>query len=137
MPGYTVRAMARSKALTFETVREIALKLPGTEEGLAYGTPVLRVNGHIFTGIPINKEVEPNSLGIWLTDFDQRDALIEEEPETYYVKPHYLSYPIVLVRLGRVSREALEDLVTGAHRANARRPPAKRRAKKTTTRKRR
>jgi hypothetical protein len=38
-------------------------------------------------------------------------------------------YPIVLVRLGRVSREALEDLVIGAHRANARRPSAKRRAK--------
>src|SRR5215470_10723703 len=128
--------MARKKVITFDTVREIGLKLPGVEEGLAYGTPVLRVNGHIFTGIPINREVEPNSLGVWLTDFDQRDALIEEEPETYYVKPHYLSYPIVLVRLGRVSREALEDLVIGAHRANARRPPAKRRAKNPRKRKR-
>jgi len=132
--GYTVAPMARKQAITFETVREIARKLPGTEEGLAYGTPVLRVNGHIFTGIPINKEVEPNSLGIWLTDVEQRDALIEEEPETYYVKPHYESYPIVLVRLSRVSREALEDLVVGAHRANSRRPPAKGRAKKTRTR---
>ncbi|HVZ23557.1 MAG TPA: MmcQ/YjbR family DNA-binding protein [Vicinamibacterales bacterium] len=137
MPGYTVGAVARRKAITFETVREIALTLPGAEEGTAYGTPVLRVNGHIFAGIPINKEVEPNSLGIWLTDVDERDALIEEEPETYYVKPHYQSYPIVLVRLGRVSREALEDLVVGAHRANARRPPAKRRPKKATVRKRR
>src|SRR6516225_5614975 len=90
--GLHCRVVARSKVITFDTVREIALKLPGAEEGTAYGTPVLRVNGHIFTGIPINKEVEPNSLGIWLTDFDQRDALIEEEPETYYVKPHYLSY---------------------------------------------
>jgi hypothetical protein len=88
--------MARKQAITFETVREIARKLPGTEEGLAYGTPVLRVNGHIFTGIPINKEVEPNSLGIWLTDVEQRDALIEEEPETYYgraANPVLLSIP--------------------------------------------
>ena len=128
--------MARKAAITFDMVREIASKLPGVEESTAYGTPVLRVNGHIFTGIPINKEVEPNSLGIWLTDVEQRDALIEEEPETYYVKPHYQSYPIVLVRLGRVSREALEDLVIGAHRANARRPPAKRRAKNPRKRKR-
>ena len=52
--------MARKKAITFDPVREIGLNLPGVEEGLAYGTPVLRVNGHIFTGIPINKEVEPN-----------------------------------------------------------------------------
>ena len=122
--------MPRKRTITFDTVREIALKLPGVEEGLAYGTPVLRVNGHIFTGIPINKEVEPDSLGIWLTDVEQRDALIEEDPSTYYVKPHYESHPIVLVRLGRVSREALEDLVVGAHRANARRRPAKQRAKK-------
>jgi hypothetical protein len=40
----------------------------------------------------------------------------------------------VLVRLSRVSREALEDLVVGAHRANSRRPRAKGRAKKTRTR---
>jgi hypothetical protein len=122
--------MASERAITFDTVREIGLKLPGAEEGLAYGTPVLRVNGHIFTGIPINKEVEPNSLGVWLTDVEHRDALIDEDPSTYYVKPHYESYPIVLVRLSRVTREALEDLVIGAHRANARRPPAKRRATK-------
>ena len=127
--------MARKKEITFDTVREIGLKLPGAEEGLAYGTPVLRVNGHIFTGIPINKEVEPNSLGIWLTDFEQRDALIDEDPSTYYLRPHYESYPIVLVRLSRVTHEALEDLVIGAHRANARRPPAKRRATKRRTKK--
>jgi hypothetical protein len=31
--------VARGKAITFDTVREIALKLPGAEEGTAYGTP--------------------------------------------------------------------------------------------------
>ena len=29
---------------------------------------------------------------------------------------HYLNYPCVLVRLGRVHADALRDLVTGAHR---------------------
>jgi len=40
------------KRLTFDEVREIGLALPNTEEGKAWGTPVLRVNGTIFAGIP-------------------------------------------------------------------------------------
>jgi len=35
------------------------------------------------------------------------------------VKPHYEPHPIVLVRLACVTREALEDLLRGAHRVLA------------------
>jgi hypothetical protein len=122
--------MARKKAMTFDTVREIASKLPGVEESLAYGTPVLRVNGHIFAGIPINREVEPDSAAVYLSGFEERNALLAEDPDTYYVKPHYAPYPIVLIRLTRVTREALEDLVLGAHRVVSRKPRAKRRRSK-------
>jgi len=122
--------MARRSAVTFDTVREIALTLPGVEESLAYGTPVMRVNGHIFAGIPINREVEPNSAMVYLSGFDERDALLADDPATYYVKPHYEPYPVVLVRLSRVTRAALEDLLVAAHRVVSRKRPARRRAKK-------
>ena len=122
--------MVRKKAITFDTVREIASKLPGVEESIAYGTPVLRVNGHIFAGIPINGEVEPDSAAVYLAGFEERDALLAEDPDTYYVKPHYEPYPIVLIRLTQVTREALEDLVLGAHRVVSRKPRAKRRRSK-------
>ena len=56
-------AMARKTPITFDTVREIASTLPGVEESIAYGTPVLRVNGHIFAGIPI-KTVSKQTLAI-------------------------------------------------------------------------
>ena len=49
-------------------------------------------------------------------DFAQRDALIEEEPGTYYLKEHYVGYPCVLVRLSRVHPDALRELIIGAHR---------------------
>jgi hypothetical protein len=49
-------------------------------------------------------------------DFADRDALVEEDPGTYYLKEHYLNYPCVLVRLSRVRADALRDLITGAHR---------------------
>lgn len=62
-----------------------------------------------------NKSAEPNSLVVMMP-FADRDALIEDDPDTHYLKPHYLNYPCVLVRLNRVSAEALRDLVAGAHR---------------------
>ena len=47
--------MARAKysavktpSITWETVREIALTLPGAEEGTSYGTPAFRVRKALF-----------------------------------------------------------------------------------------
>ena len=49
-----------------------------------------------------------------------RDALVEDDPGTFYLNKHYLNHPCVLVRLPRIRLNALEDLVVGAHRfANA------------------
>jgi hypothetical protein len=45
-----------------------------------------------------------------------RDALIAEDPDTYYLKEHYEDYPCVLVRLRTVTADALRGLVIGAHR---------------------
>jgi hypothetical protein len=122
--------MGTRRRITFDTVREIGEQLPGTEVGKAYGSPALKVNGRIYAGIAINREVEPNSLGVYLADFEEREALLAEDPDTYYVKPHYEPYPIILVRLARVTRDALEDLLRGAHRTVGSRPPSRRRATK-------
>ena len=51
-----------------------------------------------------------------MMDFHDRDALLEDDPHTYYLKEHYVGYPCVLVRLSRVPADALRDLVVGAHR---------------------
>jgi hypothetical protein len=122
--------MSSKQKITFDTVREIGEQLPGTEVGSAYGSPALKVNGHIYAVIAINKEVEANSLAVYLADFEQRETLLEEDPGTYYVKPHYEPYPVVLVRLACVTRDALKDLLRGAHRVVSNKPPARRRTPK-------
>jgi hypothetical protein len=96
--------------ITFETVRKIASSLPGVEESTSYGTPSLKLRGQILTCMAINKSAEPNSLVIRI-DFDQRDALIAEAPDTYYTTDHYVNYPAVLVRLDRVDKEMIRDLL--------------------------
>jgi hypothetical protein len=119
------------KPPTFDDVRKIGLTLPNTEEGTAWGTPVLRVNGTIFAGIPIHKSAEPGSLMLRVAVTD-RDLLIEEQPDIYYTAAHYENYPCVLVRMARINRDALEDLVRMAHRFSSAGRPRKRR---TATRK--
>ena len=105
--------MARS--LSFKTVEAIGRTLPDVTVTTAYGAPALKVNGNMFVCIATNKAAEPNTLVVMM-DFPDRDALVEEDPATYYLKDHYLNYPCVLVRLSRVSADALHDLVAGAHR---------------------
>jgi hypothetical protein len=122
--------MSSTRRVTFDTVCEIGNRLPGTEVGSAYGSPALKVNGRLYAGIAVNKEAEPNSLFVYLTDVEQRKALLEEDPRTYYVKPHYEPYPVVLVRLACVTRDALEDLLRGAHRVVSGKRPARRRTPK-------
>jgi hypothetical protein len=122
--------MSTKRPMTFDTIREIGEQLPGTEVGTAYGSPALKVNGRIYAAIAINKEAEPNSLAVYVADFEQRDALMAEDPGTYYVKPHYERYPVVLVRLARVTRDALKDLIRGAHGVVGHAPPPRRRAAK-------
>jgi hypothetical protein len=80
-----------------------------------YGGFALKVRGKMFVCQAMNKAAEPNTLAVRM-DFAQRDALLEEDPATYYLKDHYVNYPCVLVRLSRVHPDALRDLVHGAHR---------------------
>ncbi len=80
-----------------------------------YGAPALKVGGRMFACMTSHKSAEPNTLAVRM-DFAQRDALIAEDPDTYYLKDHYVGYPVVLVRLSRVHADALRDLLGGAWR---------------------
>ena len=62
-----------------------------------------------------HKSAEPNTLVVRI-GIDQRDAMIADDPQTYYLKPHYVAYPCVLVRLSAISRDALTDLLQAGWR---------------------
>src|SRR5262245_49272465 len=99
----------------FKLVETIGRTLPDVEITTTWGQPTLKVRGRMFVCIASHKSAEPDTLVVMM-DFADRDALIEEEPDTYYLKDHYVGYPRVLVRLARVHPDALRDLVIGAHR---------------------
>lgn len=103
------------RANPFKRVEAIGRTLPDVEVTTTWGKPALKVCGRMFVCVASHKSAEPDTLVVMM-DFADRDALIEEEPDTYYLKDHYVGYPCVLVRLSRVHPDALRDLVTCAHR---------------------
>jgi hypothetical protein len=105
----------RKTGLTFDDVRRVAAELPGVEEGTAWGVPALKLRGKFLACMASHKSAEPNTLVVRL-GFDQRDGIIADAPETYYLKPHYESYESVLVRLSRIDRDALKDLLHASWR---------------------
>jgi hypothetical protein len=124
--------MPRTK-ITFDVVREIGLGLADVEESTMYGSLALKVRGNLLACMAINKSAEPGSLGVRV-DFDQRDALLAEAPQTYYVTDHYVNYPMVLVRLSQIRIDELRDLLTAAWKFAT---SQKKRTGRTTLKKRR
>ncbi len=109
-----------SKTLvTFDTVRDLADALPNVEEGTSYGTPALKVKGKLF--VRLHQDLDKLVLRM---PFDQREAMMADDPETYFITDHYRNYPWVLVSLARVRPESIPELLLIAHRAAS---PAKRR----------
>jgi hypothetical protein len=100
---------------SFKSVESIGRTLPDVEVTTAWGQPALKVRGKMFVCVASHKSAEPNTLVVMM-NFADRDALVEDDPETYYLKEHYLNYPCVLVRLSHLHPDALRDLVLGAYR---------------------
>ena len=94
------------RSIGLDDVREIALGLPGAEDGMSYGAPAVKVKGKLF----VRWREDLNAI-VLKTTFDEREAMMEEDPEVYYITDHYLNYEYVLVSLEHVSRDVLPDLV--------------------------
>ena len=104
------------KPLDFDVVREMVLALPDVEESVGHGATSLKVRGKMLTCPAIHRSVEPNSLVVRV-GFDQRAKLIATDPDVYYLTDHYVNYPSVLVRLSRIRRDALRELLRLAWRS--------------------
>ena len=107
---------ARRRPLTFDDVRAIALSMPDVTETTAYGMPAFKAGKTRFAGQPVERaDVEPNSLGVHLS-FEERDGLLASRPDLYYLTEHYAPYPALLVRIAKLRRSELRELLSAAWR---------------------
>jgi hypothetical protein len=115
----------------FARVRTAALGLSGVEAATRYdGSPVLKVSGCFMAGLAMHSSAEPNTLVV-RSGLDEREWLIEDAPETYYVTDYYRRYPLVLVRLSKIDADALRDLVSVSWRLTLAKARPRLRAAKT------
>lgn len=98
-------------ALSWDDVVTLAMRLPGTELGTSYRRPALKVRGKLFARL--REEGDAISVS---ASFDERDALMAADPETFFITDHYRNYQWVLVNLERVPAPVLEELLTAAWR---------------------
>jgi hypothetical protein len=109
------QARARSaQSVTFDTVRQFALALPGVEEGTSYGTPAFKVNGKLLARFHQDGE----SLVIKV-EYAAREVLMGANPKTFYITEHYRCWPLMLVRIASVHSEELRGLLEEAWRGLA------------------
>jgi len=97
----------------FEAVRALGREFPDLVESTMYGSPALKLGKRLVACLAIHRSAEPGSLVV-RTDFEQRSALIGDDPGTFYITDHYVKHPIVLVRLARLQRDQLRDLLAAA-----------------------
>src|SRR3954471_20183338 len=100
-------------AATFEMVRTLGREFPDLHESTMHGSPALKLGKRLVACLAIHRSAEPGSLVV-RTDFEQRSALISDDPGTYYVTEHYIKHPVVLVRLARLQHDQLRDLLAAA-----------------------
>ena len=101
--------------MTYEDVRAFAFDLPGVTDGVSYGHDCLKAHGKFLTRL---KE-DGDSLVCPGVTFDERELLIEAEPETFYVTDHYRGYPYVLIRLSRADPGTVTRLLERRWRETA------------------
>ena len=105
-----------NSGMDFETVKTLGLALPGVEAATRYdGSPVLKLGGAFMAGLTTHASAEPGSLVVRMS-VEEREWLLAEAPETYYVTDYHQAHPVVLVRLSRIDRDALRDLLSIAWR---------------------
>ena len=108
------RSARSSRRMTYEVVRHLGLTLPGVTEGTSYGTPALKLGGKLLARLKEDGETLVIRIG-----FLERQSLMESDPEVFYITDHYLNYPAMLVRLGKVRRDRMRRLLEDAWRVLA------------------
>ena len=101
-------------AVTYEQVRQLALALPDVTDGQAYGGPSLPVERKFLGRLRENGETVVLKVAP-----AERERLLADAPDAFFLTAHYRDHPLVLVNLLAAERGCLARLIEQAWRALA------------------
>jgi hypothetical protein len=87
----------------WDDVREVASSLPEVEES-TQGRAAWRVRGKLFAWEA--RERDGGGLAVRV-DREEKQLILDSNPELYFASPHYRGYPGVQIRLELVDRDEL------------------------------
>jgi hypothetical protein len=109
---------------SWEDVRRIALALPESSEQSSRGRSSWRVRDKLFVWERPLRAGEVQALGEAAPDgpilaarvehLGAKEALLADDPRVFFTTPHFDGYAAVLVRLERIAREELTELIVEA-----------------------
>jgi hypothetical protein len=91
----------------YQQYLKVVLRLPGAEESTSYGTPAVKVKGKLLSRLRTEAE---GALAL-RCDFMDRQILLQAAPDVFFLTDHYRDYPMILVRLDKIGRAELADVV--------------------------
>lgn len=95
-------------SLTAAQARKIALSFEGAFERVSQGGPEIRIGDEFFVRIGTR---EPDTVMLKTETIDERDAMIEAEPELFYITDHFRTYKGLLARLSALDAKTFRTLL--------------------------
>lgn len=102
--------------MQFEEIRQIALSFPEVEEHLVFGGPTFKIRKRFLACIA---KIDENTLVLKVPDRLEREYLLTEHTDCYYMAEHYENFECVLVRMPLADPNELRNLFEDAWRAYA------------------
>lgn len=92
--------------MTRDEAHAIIMAFPETEEGVSYSQPSYKAFGKFLSRL----RKEDDSL-VLMVSFDEREMLMEADPATFHLTPHYQKYPCVLARISGLEPDQLRSFL--------------------------
>ena len=91
-------------------MKRLGKRLPAVEESTWFRTPSLKVGKRSFV------RLREDDVIVILIALEEKEILLEAEPDIFFTTPHYDGYPAILVRLSKIDDEELAEVLTESWR---------------------
>jgi hypothetical protein len=102
--------------MTKAQARKIALSFPGAHEKSSYGTPSVFIAKKLFTQVGSHKR---EAIMLLTESIEERDHLIEADPDTFFITDHFKNYKGLLAHIGKLDEKTFRTLLDRRWRAIA------------------
>jgi hypothetical protein len=96
----------RKKISDFDMMCKPLLAFPGVEQSTSYNTPAIKLKSKLLVRLR-----DDNASIVIRVDPDDRDKLLRDRPEVFFLTDHYINYPYILAHLNTLLPDELVEVL--------------------------